>query len=282
MTSGTVRPDRRARKLVAPNSPSDTAKAMPAPATSVRRARGTSMVRNVRQRELPSVAAASRRRGSIDASVGATARTTNGIPTSAWASGIITAEPRRSTGGPAKATNRPSPMVTADVPRGSINPTSATRAARERPSPARRRSDDRATAAQPPTTTATSVAQSEMVNEVRKAESGRTARVVPAPLDDSVRYQSVEYPCPPTVSERPISRPIGRASSASVRPTTATTKHRSPRRLALGTRLAPIAAAGGRRRSARAHSCRTATTARSCTSPSAHAAPRSTCCTARR
>ena len=98
MAMGIVSLPTRVRKLVAPNSPSEMAKAKPAPATSARRRNGRSTSRQTRGGEAPSVAAASRRRGSMERSVGSTARTTNGTATTAWAMGMRTHEPRRSSG----------------------------------------------------------------------------------------------------------------------------------------------------------------------------------------
>ena len=55
------------------------------------------------------------------------ARTTNGTATSAWPSGIMTIDPRRSNGGVSNVISNPNPIVTADVPSGSMRPTSRRR-----------------------------------------------------------------------------------------------------------------------------------------------------------
>ena len=72
---------------VAPNSPSDTAKANPAATSSARRTIGRSTSRHTRHGDAPSTAAASRSRPSTARSTGSMVRTTKGTPTSACASG---------------------------------------------------------------------------------------------------------------------------------------------------------------------------------------------------
>ena len=68
---------------VAPNSPSDTAKANPAPTATPRAATRRSISRRTRPGDAPSTAAASRVRGFTVRSIGTSVRTTNGIPTTA-------------------------------------------------------------------------------------------------------------------------------------------------------------------------------------------------------
>ena len=77
--------------------------------------------------------AASRRRGSIDRNAGTTARITNGMATTACASGTSTVLARRSSGQRSSATRKPNPTVTADVPSGSISSVSIARVARPGP-----------------------------------------------------------------------------------------------------------------------------------------------------
>ncbi len=52
--------------------------------------------------------------------IGTVVRTTNGIATTAWATGMSSAEVRRSIGA-SSATRKPKPSVTAEVPRGSMS-----------------------------------------------------------------------------------------------------------------------------------------------------------------
>ena len=115
ISTGSVGADVRARNDVAPNSPSDTAAAKPAPTASARPSTGRSTVRQVRTGDEPSVAAASRRRGSIERSTGSTSRTTSGTATRAWPIGTMIHDPRRSNGAAANVISRPNPTVTADV-----------------------------------------------------------------------------------------------------------------------------------------------------------------------
>ena len=63
----------------------------------------------------------------------------NGIATRAWASGIRRIDVRRSSGGESSATRNPKPIVTADVPRGSIRSASNARAGPVAPVGDRRR-----------------------------------------------------------------------------------------------------------------------------------------------
>ncbi len=74
------------------------------------------------------------------------------MPTSAWATGTIIAEVRRSSGGESRAMRIPKPIVTALVPSGTMIARSSARPA---PRPVRAMT----TAATPPTTTATTMAR---------------------------------------------------------------------------------------------------------------------------
>ena len=87
ITTGSVGLSGRARKDVAPNSPSETANANPIARPRDRAAIGRSTVRSTRPGAAPSVAAASRSRGSIARSTGSTVRTTRGTATTACAIG---------------------------------------------------------------------------------------------------------------------------------------------------------------------------------------------------
>ena len=154
---------RRGTKEVAPNSPSDTAKAKAAPTARPRPATRRSISRRTLPGGAPSTAAASRARGLMDLSMGTTVRTTKGMPTTAWAMGTITVEVRRSRGGSSNTSRMPSPTVTADTPSGRVSPASARRPVR----PARRRTAMRA--ADPPTATAMAAAAAANTRELPNA-----------------------------------------------------------------------------------------------------------------
>lgn len=167
----------RAMKTVAPNSPRDTAKAKPAATSSARRTSGRSTSRHTLSGEAPSTAAASRSRSSTARSTGSMVRTTKGTPTSAWASGTRIHEERRSSGGSSRVMRKPKPMVTAEVPSGSISRASKPRTRR----PARR---VRAAAASPPTTSAIAVAAAAYWSEFQTAATGATRKVPPLPATE--------------------------------------------------------------------------------------------------
>ena len=131
---------------------------------------GRSTSRQTRAGDAPSVAAASRRRGSMARSTGVTMRTTNGTATSAWAIGISHDEPRKSNGAWSSAMRKPKPTVTADTPSGSERSVS-------RP---RRRDAASANAPHPPTTTASTVAIAANRSELAMASTGGTNSVLPA------------------------------------------------------------------------------------------------------
>ncbi len=78
MATGMVTVSGRAMKSVAPNSPSDTAKAKPAPTSAPRARMGASTSRQARRGEAPSTAAASRKRSSMERMTGTTERITKG------------------------------------------------------------------------------------------------------------------------------------------------------------------------------------------------------------
>lgn len=159
---------------VAPNSPSDTAKAKPAAISNARRTRGRSTSRQTRQGDAPSTAAASRSRSSTARSTGSMVRTTKGAPTSACASGTRTQDWRRSSGGLSSAIRKPKPTVTADTPSGSISSASNPRTSR----PASRRAS--AAAASPPITTAMAVAATAYSRELTTDSIGATRKVPPS------------------------------------------------------------------------------------------------------
>src|SRR5690606_10602725 len=119
----------RAMKDVAANSPSEITKEKAAPTMAARLTMGRSMVRHTRNGDAPSTAAASRMSGSIDRRVGTVVRTMNGTATRAWAMGMSHALARMSKG-QSRATMKPKPTVTAEVPRGSISTTSNHRESR--------------------------------------------------------------------------------------------------------------------------------------------------------
>ena len=220
MAMGIVSLPTRVRKLVAPNSPREMAKAKPAPATSARRRKGRSISRHTRDGEAPSVDAASRRRGSMARSVGRTARTTKGTATTAWAMGMRTHEPLRSSGRWSMVMSRPKPTVTADVPSGSMSP-----ASRSEPT---RREAAMATAALPPTTTATTVASTAKRSEVPTAASGSATGRLAGPRPGAAprpRHADKPRPSPPR-SEPATRRPRGRTTIATSPATVVATRAR--------------------------------------------------------
>ena len=143
-STGSVGRSGRAMNAVAPNSPSEIANANAAgdEQRAGRRSGGRPRARRV-PGSRRAVAAASRRRGSIDRSTGAMMRTTNGIATSACAIGHEqSATSRRSSGGVSSAMRKPNPSVTAETPsgtrRGRPSSRRAERTARPRTRRARR------------------------------------------------------------------------------------------------------------------------------------------------
>ena len=138
---------------------------------------GTSTSRHTRAGDAPSIAAASRSRGSMARSTGVTVRTTNGIATSAWAMGTRSGEERRSTGGWSRVMRKPKPTVTADTPSGSDSAVS---------SPRLRRAAS-ANAPQPPTTTAMTVAIAAKRSELPIASTGDTYSALLACSESSAR-----------------------------------------------------------------------------------------------
>lgn len=159
---------------VAPNSPSDTAKANPAATASARRTIGRSTSRHTRHGDAPSTAAASRSRSSTARSTGSMVRITNGTPTSACASGTRIQLVRRSSGGSSRATRKPKPTVTAETPSGSISSASNPRTSR----PASLRVS--AAAARPPISRAMAVAATAYSSEVPIASIGGTRNTLPS------------------------------------------------------------------------------------------------------
>ena len=119
MSTGTVGDVGRTMKSVAPNSPSEIANANPAATSAARATIGKSTSRHTRAGGAPSIAAASRRRGSMARSTGLITRMTNGIAIKACAIGTRTHDVRRSSGGLSSAMRNPNPTVTADTPSGS-------------------------------------------------------------------------------------------------------------------------------------------------------------------
>ncbi len=144
-------------------------------------------------------------------SVGTVARTTNGTATRAWASGTRAIEVRRSTG-TSSATRKPNPIVTADVPSGSMSTTSNHRERAPRPL-ATIVADAR------PTATATAAATSANTVELTTASAGRMASE-----PGSARKR---HPDPPPRRLRATRTSGGTASSPIVPPTTADTTRRS-------------------------------------------------------
>ena len=71
-------------------------------------------------------------RGSTARSTASVTRTTNGTATSAWPTGTIHHSARQSNGGVSNVMSMPNPIVTADVPIGSIRPVSSSRPSRPR------------------------------------------------------------------------------------------------------------------------------------------------------
>src|SRR5205823_3828472 len=140
----------------------DGVRAEPHPRALDRQHHSSPSSRHTRRGEAPSMLAASRRRGSIERSVGTTARMTNGIAITACASGTRIVFARRSTGQRSSATRKPKPIVTAEVPNGSISSVSIERVAR----PGR---DAIVTDASPPTTTAITAATAAYTSELRRA-----------------------------------------------------------------------------------------------------------------
>ena len=161
---------------MAPNSPRETANAKPAAAAIARDTTGRSISRHTFRGDAPSTPAASRSSGSIERSAGTSRRTTNGMATTAWASGMSQTDERRSTGARSKATKNPKPMVTAEVPSGTMRAVSVQFAHRgevPRPEPAI------AHDAHAPSTRAITVAPAANSSELPMASSGGTNEVEP-------------------------------------------------------------------------------------------------------
>ena len=133
----------RTMKRVAPNSPSEMANAKPG-----RDQRGAGDDRQVDlaphpRGDAPSVAAASRRRGSMARSTGVITRTTNGTATSACAIGTSHHEPRRSSGGVVERDEEPEPdRDRRDAERERRRSVSSPRRARRRQRERRAAADD--------------------------------------------------------------------------------------------------------------------------------------------
>ena len=136
ITTGSVGVSGRATKVVAPNSPSATAKANALAPASALDMIGRSTDHHTRIGPAPSTAAACRSRSSAARSTGSTIRTTSGMVTIACAIGISSGDDRRSSGGASRAIRNPKPTVTALTPSGSItiasSPPIARRATRRR------------------------------------------------------------------------------------------------------------------------------------------------------
>ena len=105
------------------------------------------------------------------------ARTTNGAATRACPTGTNHQAARQSTGATSNVISIPNPIVTADVPSGSIKPVSSQRP--DRPSAAI------ATLARTPITTANTVAQAAVVAELPNASSGSIPRRRPGRISSS-------------------------------------------------------------------------------------------------
>src|SRR6478735_5319593 len=129
MAIGSVSRPVRVRNVVAPNSPSEMAMANAAPVSSGRRSARPSISHRALVGDAPSAAAAACWSGGIARRAGTSSRTTNGVATSACPTGISHHDARQSSGARPKAMSMPSPMVTADVPSGNIEPASNARPA---------------------------------------------------------------------------------------------------------------------------------------------------------
>ena len=116
IATGSVGSSGLARKLVAPNSPREIAKAKPAPTPLTRAKMGSSTVTKDCRRLAPKVAAASRRCGLMARKVGRTERSTSGTATTACAAAKNAALAGKESGGACKVINIPKPTVTALTP----------------------------------------------------------------------------------------------------------------------------------------------------------------------
>src|SRR5262245_30316315 len=186
---------------VAPNSPRDTAAQNPAATTKARAVIGKSTSSHTCLGDAPSIVAASRSRGSMLRNAGTTARTTNGIAITAWATGTRRNDVANVCGACWYATRKPKPIVTADVPSGSIRSVSTVRVARLGRCAI-------ATEARPPTTSAITVAIAANFTEFHTAAHGETKSVEVDALDPRARYAASDH-CPPALSERTTSRTSG-------------------------------------------------------------------------
>lgn len=120
IVTGRVSLPLRVRKLVAPNSPIETAKAKAADAPSARDIRGRSTVSQVCSGVAPRVDATDCRLLGICCTTGSTMRTTSGKAIKEWASGVMIQADRKSYGAVSYVIRRPSPIVTAETVSGSI------------------------------------------------------------------------------------------------------------------------------------------------------------------
>ena len=125
---GSVSRPARVRNVVAPNSPSEIAAAKPAPASNGRAMRARRRPSHARSGEAPSVAAAARRSVGIARSTGTKrAHDERRSPRGRARAGSATTRHASRTGATSNVISIPSPIVTADVPSGSIVPTSSNR-----------------------------------------------------------------------------------------------------------------------------------------------------------
>ena len=120
IVTGRVSLPRRVRKLVAPNSPIETAKAKAADAPIARDISGRSTVSHVWSGVAPRVDATDCKLFGICRTTGSTMRTTRGNAINEWASGVIIQADRKSYGAVSYVIRRPRPIVTAETVRGSI------------------------------------------------------------------------------------------------------------------------------------------------------------------
>ncbi len=265
IATGTVGASARAITIVAPNSPTEMAKAKPAATSRARRTSGRSTSRQARHGEAPNVAAASRRRGSIDRSTGVMVRTTKGSATTAWATGTSHGLARRSTGS-SRASRKPKPTVTADVPSGRSSKASRAPAARLV-------ARARAAAAHPPSATAMTVATRANRSEFATASVGATKS--PAPGSASARQADRPKPSP-VRKERSTSTTSGVTSRTAIPARLASNQARWP---GVDARRRPpgrsATAARARRRSRRSCTTSSAPTAPSCSRASTEATGRS-------
>ena len=118
---------RLGRNEVAPNSPSEIAKAKPDATAMPLRISGKSTCSRIFAGDAPSRAAASRIDGGIWRNIGTSERTTKGVATIAWAMGTIHHLVRHSMGETSNVIRIPNPTVTAVPPNGKVAPMFRTR-----------------------------------------------------------------------------------------------------------------------------------------------------------